>query len=142
MSLLVIDASTAAKWSLKDETLLEEAVALLNRYDRREIHLIVPDLFWAEFGSLLWKAVRRGRCTRADAGVNMAAVKDLNLSTVPSEGLIELAFAIATTFDRTVYDSIYVALAVELRAQLVTADEKLANALAAHFPVKWLGAVS
>jgi hypothetical protein len=31
-------------------------------------------------------------------------------------------------------------LAVQSKADLVTADERLANALAAHFPVKWLGA--
>ncbi|HMD98253.1 MAG TPA: type II toxin-antitoxin system VapC family toxin [Terriglobia bacterium] len=140
MSLVVVDANTAAKWSLQDETLVEEAVALLSRYDRREIQFIVPDLFWAEFGNILWKAVRRGRCTRADADVNLTAVKDLNLTTIPSEGLIEHAFKIATRFDRTVYDSLYVALAVESRAQLVTADERLANAVAAHLPVKWLGA--
>ena len=142
MSLVVVDATTAAKWSLKDETLVEEAVALLNRYGRREIQFIVPDLFWAEFGNILWKAVRRGRCTRAGAEVNLAAVKDLNLTTVPSVGVIELAFKIATCFDRTVYDSLYVALAVEAHAQMVTADEKLANAVAAHLPVKWLGALS
>jgi hypothetical protein len=28
-----------------------------------------------------------------------------------------------------------------LKADLVTADERLANALAAHLPVKWLGSV-
>jgi len=37
---------------------------------------------------------------------------------------------------RSVYDSIYVVLAVEAEAQWVTADEKLANALAGHFPVQ------
>jgi predicted nucleic acid-binding protein len=42
--------------------------------------------------------------------------------------------------DRTVYDSIYVALALQYKADLFTADERLANALAARFPVKWLGA--
>ena len=42
---------------------------------------------------------------------------------------------------RNVYDSIYVVLAVEAEAQLVTADEKLAHALAGRFPVKWLGAI-
>ncbi len=45
------------------------------------------------------------------------------------------------TFDRTVYDSLYVALAVDSKAELVTVDEKLANALAARLPVKWLGAL-
>jgi predicted nucleic acid-binding protein len=36
---------------------------------------------------------------------------------------------------------VYVPLALKSQAQLVTADEKLANALAAHLPVKWLGAI-
>ena len=44
-------------------------------------------------------------------------------------------------YSRTVYDALYVALAMKSKSQLVTADEKLANALAAHLPVKWLGAI-
>jgi predicted nucleic acid-binding protein len=61
--------------------------------------------------------------------------------TVPSLKLLENAFQIATAYGRTVYDCLYVALAVQTNAQLITADERLANALAARFPVKWLGAV-
>jgi predicted nucleic acid-binding protein len=38
-----------------------------------------------------------------------------------------------------VYDSLYVALAVQAKTELITADERLANSLAAHLPVKWLG---
>jgi predicted nucleic acid-binding protein len=44
-------------------------------------------------------------------------------------------------YERTVYDCLYVVLAVHSKAQLITADERLANSLAAHFPVKWLGAL-
>jgi hypothetical protein len=37
------------------------------------------------------------------------------------------AFQIALAFERTVYDSLYVALAVQSEAQLITANERLAN---------------
>jgi len=40
-----------------------------------------------------------------------------------------------------VYDALYVALALDSKSQLVTADARLANALAAHLPVKWLGSL-
>ena len=142
MRLLVIDASVAAKWLFQDETLVTEAVALLDRYDQGKVQLLVPDLFWAESGNILWKAARRGRCTREKAEASMLRLKDLHFATVTSQGLIEQAIRIAGDFDRTVYDSIYVALALEARAELVTADEKLANAVAAYLPVKWLGAWS
>jgi predicted nucleic acid-binding protein len=61
--------------------------------------------------------------------------------TVSSHALLVEAFAIATAFDRAVYDALYVALAVNSKSQMITADERLANALAAHLPVKWLGSL-
>ena len=70
------------------------------------------------------------------------AMQELNLPTVPSQLLLDEALALAFAFDRSVYDCLYVALALRSKAQLVTADERLANALAARLPVKWLGAVS
>ncbi len=143
MSLLVVDASVAAKWCLptKGETLIDEASGLLRRYARGEVRLVVPDLFWAELANLLWKAVRQGRCTKAMGERALSSMEERKLPTVSSLTLLDLAFAIATAFDRSVYDSLYVALAVHSKGQLITADERLANALAAQLPVKWLGAV-
>ena len=142
MNRFVIDASVAAKWFLpkSGEPFADEALDLLAQYSVDEIQILVPDLFWAEFGNLLWNAVRRRRCSRSLAETAISTTKSYKLATVASEALIDQAFAIAVFFDRSVYDSIYAALAVEWKAQLVTADEKLAGALAAHMPVKWLGA--
>jgi predicted nucleic acid-binding protein len=64
-----------------------------------------------------------------------------DLLVVPSVTLLDLALRIGVEYKRTVYDSIYIALAVQYGRQLVTTDEKLANALAAYFPVKWIGAI-
>ena len=47
----------------------------------------------------------------------------------PSAPLLEAALDIALRIGRTVYDSLYMALAVQLDCRLVTADEKLYNAL-------------
>jgi len=55
--------------------------------------------------------------------------------------LFSEALQIALTHDRSVYDCLYVALAVQSKTEWITADERLANALAARLPVKWLGAI-
>ena len=143
MNLLVLDANVAAKWFLpaKGETLTNEALDLFRQYARENVRFIVPDLFWAELANVFWKAARLGRFPKASAEAALASLAGRDLPTVPSLALLDSAFRIATAFDRTVYDSLYVALAVQSKAQLITADERLANSLAAHFPVKWLGAI-
>jgi len=142
LSLLVLDASVAAKWFLlAGEPLKSEALDLLARSVEGQIQFVVPDLFWAELGNVLCKAVRQGRSTSGDAEESLRRTKDMELPTVPSAELVEEAFAIAHKYDCSFYDSLYVALAVARRAYLITADRRLANATAAHLPVKWLGAL-
>ncbi len=101
MSLIVVDASVAAKWCLpaKGETLTDEAFRLLRTYVKGEIQFVVPDLFWAELGNLLWKAVRQGRCAKTEADTALTSLKEHNLPTVPSLSVLDLAFGIATTFE-------------------------------------------
>jgi predicted nucleic acid-binding protein len=137
----VVDASVAAKWILpaSGETLTREALELLKSYAVGEVRFIVPDLFWAELANILWKAVRQARLRASLAESGLHAMRDRDFPTISSHTLLVEAFAIATAFDRTVYDALYVALAVDSKSQLVTADERLANALAAHLPVRWLG---
>jgi len=137
----VVDASVAVKWAIPArEPLAGESVRLLDRYIDAEIDFVVPDIFWAEIGSVLWKGVRRGRWSRDDAESAAADMIARDFATVPSQALLAEALKIAFAYDRSVYDSLYVALAVQLKSELITADERLANTLAARFPVKWLGA--
>jgi predicted nucleic acid-binding protein len=138
----VLDASVAAKWFLPagGEPLREEALALLERFAAGRTALRVPGLFWAEFGNILWKACRQERMTRKAAEEAIAALRGVRIATTPSADLLAESFALAAATGRTVYDCMYVALAVGSGSPLITADEKLANALAARFPVRWLGA--
>ena len=138
----VLDASVAAKWYLpRGENLVDESVRLLNDYTSDLTRLAVPDLFWPEMGSIFWKAVRNKRMSGQSADEALQSLSELQLPTFPSHPLLRDAYRIATRFQCTVYDCIYVALAVASERPLVTADERLANALAAHFPIRWLGSV-
>jgi predicted nucleic acid-binding protein len=141
MTSFVLDASVAAKWMLpaKGELLRPEAYRLLDAYGAGEVNLVVPDIFWVECGNILWKAVWQQRFPRAEAEVAIVSLLNRRIPTVSSASLLEQALSIAFDFGRSFYDCLYVALAVQTQKQLITADERLANALAARFPVKWLG---
>ena len=142
MRLLVLDAGVAAKWFLpvSDEPLVEQALDLLRGRAVGEITLTAPDLFWAEFASVLRKAVKFRGWPSTSAAVALARMRSEGLSTVPSEGLIEDALAIALDIGRSVYDCLYIALARLRGCEFITADEKLAKAVAPRLPVRWLGA--
>ena len=141
MTRFVVDASVAVKWCLpaEQEDFVLQAEELLASYRRNEIRFLVPDLFWVELANALWKAVRRGKISAEMAISAMSLVRDLGIPIIPSFDLLPQALSLALSHNRTVYDSLYVALAVQSKSEMITADERLANALAAHMPVKWLG---
>lgn len=142
MNTLVLDASVAIKWAmpLAGEPLTDESLRLLKRYVNAEVEFVVPDVFWAEVGNVLWKGTRQRRWRQDDADAVAADMRARDFATVSSLTLLPEALRISFAYDRSVYDCLYVALAVQSKTDLVTADERLANALAAHLPVKWLGA--
>lgn len=143
MNTLVLDASVAIKWAMPSarEPLTDESLRLLKRYVDGEIEVIVPDVFWAEIGNVLWKGTRQRRWRQDEAEAVAADMRARDFATVSSVTLLPEALRIAFAYDRSVYDCLYVALAVQFKTDLITADERLANSLAAHLPVKWLGAL-
>jgi predicted nucleic acid-binding protein len=139
----VLDASVALKWAIpqENETLSAESLQLLQEYVRGKVDFLVPDIFWAEIDNVLWKGVRLRRWSPVAAEHIASEMHARNFSSVPSHTLMTEALRIALAYNRTVYDCVYVALAIRSRSQMITADERLANALAAYLPVKWLGAL-
>jgi predicted nucleic acid-binding protein len=137
LSLYVVDANVVVKWFVP-ERLSEEAARLLDeRYE-----LASPDLLWPELGNVLWKKARAGQLTGQETARIVQALDQFPVAVFPSRLVLEGALEIALETGRSVYDSVYVALAVALECPLVTADERLVNALAggplaSH--VRWVG---
>jgi predicted nucleic acid-binding protein len=121
---IVVDASVAAKWLLP-EAHSEDAARLL-RGDRE---LWAPDLIWAELGNVLWKKWRLGELSAEIGAALLADFRRFPLSIGSSDHLYEGAWEIARGLGRSFYDSLYLALAAARSCPLVTADQKLWNAL-------------
>lgn len=133
----VVDASVAAA-ALFRETHAEAARALLTA--GRELH--APDLIHAEVANVIWKRRRRREIDDGEAADLLVDFLSLPLMITPSEDLLAPALQLALKTDRTVYDCLYLALAVMTKTVLITADKRLVNALATTPIAKhiaWIG---
>jgi predicted nucleic acid-binding protein len=123
---VVVDASVALKWVLE-----EEGTSAARRLAASQA-LAAPDLMFVECASVLAMKVRRGLLSRADASIALALIDDMPIRSAPSRGHVRAAQAIAFELDQTAYDSLYLAVAIALRCDLVTADEAFARSATAH----------
>ena len=124
MKKYVVDASVAVKWFIP-EIHTDAALRLL----KEERELIAPDLFLPEFANVLWKKIRRNELSEVDARDILNALSTVPIQLHSASTLVNPAFEIARALDRTVYDSLYIALAESEVCELVTADQRLFNAL-------------
>jgi predicted nucleic acid-binding protein len=126
MTAFTVDASVAIKWFVP-EIFQADAQRLQN--SACELH--VPTLFDVELGNILWKKIRKGELTRPESDDILAQVSILPLTRHSELPLLTSAFDLAVRAQRSVYDCLYLALAIQRSAPMVTADQKLYNVLSA-----------
>ena len=138
---LVVDASVAAKWHLKDEEEADKAVLLLERFTQGKVELFAPDYIRYEVAAAITFAAsgRRPRIQPAIAREAIAAFLALGINTLNSDQLILVAFPLVPQYDCALYDCLYVALKNRLNLPFITADRKLYQRIQ-HLPsIIWLG---
>jgi predicted nucleic acid-binding protein len=130
----VIDASVAAKWAFPEEE-SEAASLLLHAMVAGEIELLAPDSFVSEIGNIAWKkAALRHEISLEEGRQGLKLLLAVLPRLLPGPPLMVAALEIALAYRRSVYDCLYVALALEADCDFVTADESLVKALSGAFP--------
>jgi predicted nucleic acid-binding protein len=118
VSPIVLDASVAVKWVLREE---HEATA------RRVLStrpLLAPHLLWAEVGNTLWKRHRRRESSVDEVRRMLVDIRRLPVTTFAHWPLLPEALDLAISLDQTVYDCLYLALAEARSSVMVTADRR------------------
>ncbi|MFA6134337.1 MAG: type II toxin-antitoxin system VapC family toxin [Phycisphaerae bacterium] len=139
MKRAVIDASVVVKLFFE-----EEHSDAAEKCVRQAKELLAPDLIWAEITNVIWKRQRRGDISKEDAAEMAGQVLAMPVREHPTAALVVEALDLAMRLDRSVYDGLYLALAVKTGSVMLTADKRLVNALAdtplaKH--VAWIGSI-
>jgi predicted nucleic acid-binding protein len=133
----VVDASVAVKWYIP-EILAGHAEKLLTNGDE----LFAPDLIIPETSNIIWKKIRRNELTPDEGESILSAFLRSGVRIRPHTSVARSAFTGALLSGQTVYDWTYLALAISLSCEFVTADRKFYDSLsdtAIGKHLKWLG---
>ncbi len=120
---VVLDTSVVAKWFKGGEPLAAEAKALRQAYYEDRLSIITPDLVPYELANVLRYSAE---VTKTDSLSAMESLYALGVEIAPATlALIKRGLELAYQYDMAVYDAAFIALAEDLQADFVTADEKL-----------------
>jgi predicted nucleic acid-binding protein len=125
MDNVVIDTSVIVKWFrfAEDEDYVSEAHSLRDTYLQGEILINIPELLVIEFANLLKYSKK---LKLEDAKKAFQSLTDLGLEVIPlSPEIFNRSLILAFEYDITVYDSLFVGLSEEIKADFITSEKLL-----------------
>jgi predicted nucleic acid-binding protein len=130
---IVVDASVVIKWLIPEDD-QPKALEIRDSYQEARMNVVAPGLLTAEIGNVLWKRVRSGLLSSAEAEKALFRFQQDTPILRDSPVINASALRLAVAHNRTFYDSLYLAVAIHHQCDLVTADEKFVRAMAPAFP--------
>lgn len=133
--MIVIDAGVAAKWLLP-ESGSEEAIAL----QEGPHELIAPDLIRMEVSGAITRCVRAEKdpIPAKDAIVRyqkwLRLLDQATISLIPESDILTQAVELSIKIKHPLPDCLYLAVAMQLDADLITADRPFFKRASRHYP--------
>lgn len=129
MATYIVDASVGLKWVLPEAD-SNQARWFLDRFAQGLDTLIAPDLFLSEVSNGLKSRVRRKEISEQEAREAFEAIRDLNITLLPTSNVARTALDISLKSCETFYDAAYAALAIDRGCILISADEPFCRSVA------------
>lgn len=121
MKRVVVDASSILRFffTRAPDHPLDDMIASEN------VEMFAPSLIHAEVGNGIWRYVRAGAITSSEAITVFERFRRIRLTLVREDELRDQPLALAIKTGLTVYDGMYLALAIKMKSALVTEDARL-----------------
>jgi predicted nucleic acid-binding protein len=139
VKLTVIDASVALKWVLA-EAGSRNAEDLLQQYAQGGVKLIAPRLLAVEVANAISRRCRRKLLTPSEAQEAYGLFEEAQPILIDESGHMRTALSVAIEHQLSFWDSVYLAIAIDYKADLVTADRRMHRSASRSYPfVRLLG---
>lgn len=125
----VIDTNIGVKQFINDP-LTPKVSQLLSQLSNPNVSIFIPDLFYIELANVLRKYVRANLYTASQACADLDDWAALPFDVTPTQTLMKSALNIGIAQNISAYDACYVALSEQVKAPLLTLDQRLVNSLA------------
>jgi len=132
MKLHVLDASAWLRLFLRDGPDVPGLDAAAREVERGAAAFAAPELILVEAGHALMRKVRRKQIRATEWRALWQDMRRMPLDLLPLDERMDDALELAARHELSVYDALYLAVAVRTGATLFTADDTLAAAARAE----------
>lgn len=130
MAHYIVDASVVIEYLITGPY-TPNAQAFFNQITDAD-RLTVPEFCLLECTNVIWKQVRFSGMSRSDAEDVLSDLRTLKLRRAPMKRLLNTVLDIALNHTLAVYDSAYIALALQSGTPLLTLDQPQSRAATAE----------
>ena len=121
----VIDTSALIRLFIPDGPIPRGLEKFMNGVEKDQDVAIAPDLLMVESANVLNKKRKSGELSENESRKMLADVIAMPIRLFPDQSLIPRSFDLAIEYRLTVYDALYIALAIEQSAVIFSADEHI-----------------
>lgn len=128
MRISVIDTSALIRLYIPDGPSPDFLEECIDSAYKAETTLIMPELALAEAAQVLWKKEKKKYLTQTEVDEIISAILELPIEIVSHYDYLQDAVSLARKYNLTVYDSLFLAVALRKSGELITVDERLKKA--------------
>lgn len=136
MKTYVFDTSALLRIYIPDGALAPESESSLEFASQGNALILAPELLLAEVAQVLYKKERAGFILHSEASLIQEEILRLPIDYVSHKSLIEQASKLARDYGLSVYDGLFLALALDAKARLISCDAALIKAANSSNPAQ------